>query len=190
MKICHPHRVITVLVVAWVAAATAAAAQTPLVSVVPDSVVVPHEQLFTLDIEVSSGVTGLMGYDIAVTFDADVIQLQSVSEGALPLLSGYNTFFHWFNPSLSTDSVHVNGAILGNTVDGPGTLFTLEFKGYAPEGLRETDVHIAWSVLRDGVNVDITHDTADGWVQVQKSVRVEPVSWGYVKSRYGVGRAP
>jgi hypothetical protein len=161
-------------------------AQGPTVAVYPDSIMVAHGSTFTLDIVVSADMTGLMGYDISVTFDGSVIHLQDATEGSLPATSGYETFFRWLNPPPPADSVHVNGAILGNTVDGPGALFTLEFIGYAPSTIGTTDVIIAVSTIRDGVNQDIVHTVAHGWVQVSAPIATESVTWGAVKSLYGV----
>jgi hypothetical protein len=160
-----------------------AAADTPLVYIHPDSSYVPHNTVFTLEVRVSAATTSLMGYNIAVTFDPSILQLQSVDEGSLPLTSGYTTFFHWLNPA-STDSVHVNGAILGNTVNGPGTLFTLTFKAWSPDDTQATDVVIAYSVIRDGVNQSIAHTVQGGHVLVESPIAVESATWGAVKALY------
>ena len=161
-----------------------AGAQTPLISVSPDSQIVAHGSTVTLEITISAETLELMGYNIAVVFNGDIIQLDSVNEGALPAGSGHTTFFHWLNPGTPTDSVHANGAILGTTVDGPGALIELEFTGNAPSSSRDTDVEIVFSVIRDGVNQDIVHSVAHGWIRVEPPVRVEESTWGRVKSRY------
>jgi uncharacterized membrane protein YczE len=163
---------------------TANADTGPLVCVTPDSLVVAINEIFSLNIEVNALTTELMGYNIAVAFDSSIITLQSVTEGTLPLGSSYPTFFEWLNPPPS-DSVHVNGAILGNTVDGPGTLFTLTFKGADLEVTLSTYVTIVFSILRDGVNQNIVHTVKSGWVRVEPPVAAEPRTWGGVKALYG-----
>jgi hypothetical protein len=174
----------TLMALACVGAAHPAEAQTPLISVSPDSQIVAHGSLLTLEITISAETLELMGYDIAVVFNGDIIRLGSVNEGSLPLGSGHTTFFHWLNPGTPTDSVHVNGAILGTTVNGPGAVIRLELTGYAPSNIRQTAVEIVFSVIRDGVNQDIVHSVAHGWVRVEPPVRAEETSWGRVKSRY------
>jgi hypothetical protein len=161
----------------------AAAAQTPLVYIDPDSTYIGHNTVVTLAVKVSAEMTSLMGYNIAVTFDPSVLQLQNVNEGSLPLTSGFDTFFYWLNPT-STDSVHVNGAILGHTVDGPGTLFTLTFLAWSPLHTATTDLVIATSVIRDGVNHNITHTVEHGWVLVEPPVAARLATWGEVKALY------
>jgi hypothetical protein len=187
MKKCEKRIPALVLVITVFVAlgclAPAAGAQTPLLSVDPDSVIVSDGTAFTLDIVISAEATELMGYNIAVVFDSDVIELSSVNEGSLPLTSGYTTFFYSYDTG-AADSVHVNGAILGNTVDGPGVLFTLEFEATPANGVEETDVDIAYSVLRTGVNEDIVHDVQHGYVRVVTPVRTEVVTWGVVKGLY------
>ncbi len=155
----------------------------PLVSIEPDSLVVPHGGTFSLDVTVSGDVTSLMGYNIAVTFDPNLLQLQSVTEGTLPTTSGYRSFFYWLNPA-SVDSVHVNGAVLGHTVDGPGALFRLTFRAWSPGGAQLTAVHIGYSELRDGLNHDIAHDVRGGKVLIETTIATEQTTWGAVKARY------
>jgi hypothetical protein len=67
---------------------------------------------------------------------------------------------------VKSDSVHVNGAILDATVDGPGELFTMVFRARTHGETRTTAVRIAYSALRDGANHPIDHATADGSVTV------------------------
>ncbi len=172
------------LALACVGSAIPAAAQAPLISVSPDSQTVAHGSSLTLEITISAETIELMGYNIAVVFNGDIIRLDSVNEGALPVFSGHTTFFDWLNPGTPTDSVHVNGAILGTTVDGPGAVIRLELTGHALNDIRETVVEIVFSVIRDGVNQNIVHSVAHGWVRVEPPIRVEETSWGRVKSRY------
>jgi hypothetical protein len=183
MKICQPLVAVALMAIAICAGmVTAPAAQT--LSILPDSTQVSDGTEFTLEIAVSGGVTSLMGWDIAVTFDSDALELVSVDEGSLPLFSGYPTFFFWYGGVLATDSVHVNGAILGDTVDGPGTLFTLTFEGHAVTDPTVTYVNIAYSVMRTGVNMDIAHDVENAVVEVLLGVSTETASWGVIKSLY------
>lgn len=177
------RRTLAMLATLAVLLAGAARAQGPLVSIDPATTYVPHNTVFTLGVHVSAETASLMGYNIAVTFDPAVLQLQGVAEGSLPLGSGYETFFFRLNPS-DPDSVHVNGAILGHTVDGPGTLFTLTFRGWAPSTTRTTQVTIATSVLRNGVNENIAHAVQGGTVIVETPIATHSATWGEVKSFY------
>ena len=174
--------IVLMLCMSWLSD-DANATDPPAVCIIPDSLVVAVNETFALNIFITDGITDLMGYNIAVAYDSSVIKLQSVDEGPLPLGSGYDTFFYWLNPPPS-DLVHVNGAILGHTVDGPGVLFTLTFKGAPVEVLETTDVVISFSLLRTGINEDIVHSVKPGHVVVVPPIPTEPTTWGEVKSLY------
>lgn len=152
--------------------------------IAPDSLYVVDESFFVLAVRVSDEVTSLMGYNVAITFDNTVIQILGANEGPLPLNSGHPTFFYWYNTGAMADSIHVNGAILGETVDGPGTLFVLAFEALDQVEDQETDVRIVFSELRDGVNQSIAHTVTDGWVKVLVTVPVEHRTWGAIKDIY------
>ncbi|RJR28242.1 MAG: hypothetical protein C4574_05210, partial [Candidatus Latescibacterota bacterium] len=126
----------------------------------PSLLVLPAEtntfvfQEFQIEIAANDDVVGLMGYDVAVDFDDSYLEVLAVEEGALPADSGFPTFFRWMNPGCGCDSVFVNGAILGNTLDGPGALFTITFRairaGTTTIGIRRSD-------LRNGINERLLH---------------------------------
>jgi hypothetical protein len=163
-------------------------ALSPLLSdtlfVSPDSTWRAEGEVFDIGICVSPGITELMGYNVAVTFDSSVIGILDVSEGPLPQASSDTTFFWWFNDGVKTDSVHVNGAILGATVDGPGELFTLTFKALKHGVVRTTAIRIAVSALRDGSNHPIAHERKNGFVAVEPTIPIEETTWGAVKNLY------
>lgn len=163
-------------------------AQTPLFAgtlyVSPDSTWVSEGEVFQIGVCVSAGITDLMGYNVAVTFDSSVIEILDVEEGALPLSASDTTFFWWFNPGVKSDSVHVNGAVLGGTVDGPGELFNLTFKALTHGVVRSTIIRIACSDLRDGTNHPIDHEKRNGFVAVEPTVPSHRATWGAVKDLY------
>lgn len=150
----------------------------------PDSVWKAEGEIFQLGVYVSTGVVDLMGYNVAVTFDSSVIEIVDVGEGPLMGTATDTTFFWWFGAGLKSDSVHVNGASLGATVDGPGELFTMTFKALTHGVVRTTNVRIALSELRDGTNHPIEHGRRHGFVAVEPTVRVEETTWGAIKERF------
>jgi len=121
-----------------------------------------HE--FQIEIAANEAIDGLMGYDVTVDFDDSYLEVLAVEEGALPANSGFGTFFRWMNPGCGCDSVYVNGAILGNTVDGPGALFTITFRairaGTTTIGIRRSD-------LRNGANERLLHFRHDAQVLIE-----------------------
>jgi hypothetical protein len=134
-------------------------------SLCPDSTWKSENEIFDVAVCIPAGITNLMGYDVAVTFDSSVIEILNVKEGPLPK-SAPSTFFQWLNPEGPADSVHVNGALFGHTVDGPGDLFTLTFKGLHDDAVTTTNICIAYSALRDGANHDIGHERKCGFVEI------------------------
>jgi hypothetical protein len=146
---------------------------TVFLSVGPDS--------FVVSVFVNADVTELMGWDITLQFDPARLTLRRVVEGALPLGSGFETFFWWFDPGVPGNTAHVNGAILGNTVDGPGPLFDLVFEQTA---VGTTYVELITTEIRTGVNSSIPHSTADGMVIIDDDIATEPATWGSVKEKY------
>ena len=151
------------------------------ISVLPDTKVVTIGMQFTLDVTVNDSVDSLMGYDVAVGFDRSYLEVVRVDEGSLPATSGYATFFRWLNEACSCDSILVNGSILGNTVDGPGTLFTITFKALK---LGKANVAILRSDLRNDVNQQLAHCSEDALVIIEPPIGTESCSWSRVKTLY------
>ena len=118
---------------------------------------------FEVEIAVNDEIDSLMGYNITIDFDASYLQVLNVEEGSLPEDSGFSTFFRWMNPGCNCDSVFVNGSILGNIVDGPGTLFTITFRAIS---VGTTTISIRSSDLRSGVNERLAHSTRDAVVVI------------------------
>ncbi len=152
----------------------------------PETTVTAELNLIVLGIDISADVTGLMGYNVGVTFDHSLIDLQIAEEGSLPTTSSDTTFFYyWYDPMITgLDSVHVNGAILGRTIDGPGTLFALEFQAHEVTQPETTHVSITYSELRNGVNQPITHTARGGVVIIEPTIAVKATTWGALKARY------
>jgi hypothetical protein len=152
----------------------------------PETTVTAEQSSLVIGFDVTSDVAGLMGYNIGVTFDHNLIDLQSAYEGALPASSSDTTFFYYWHDPVTTgdDSVLVNGAVLGRTVDGPGTLFTLSFETAEVAQPETTRVLITFSELRNGVNQSIAHTVRGGVVVIEPSIAVKPSTWGKIKSFY------
>ena len=142
-------------------------------SVCPDSTWKAEGEVFSIGVCISAGLTGVKGYNIAVTFDSSVIEIIDVEEGPLPQSVPGARFFWWYNEGVKTDSVHVNGAVLDATMDGPGELVTFTYKAKTHGVVSTTDVLIAYSQLRDGVNQPIGHETRVGFVAVEPMTGIE-----------------
>jgi hypothetical protein len=150
-------------------------------SILPDTTVVPIGAQFSLDVAVNDPADSLMGYNVTLGFDRSFLEVVRVEEGSLPAASGYATFFRWLNEGCACDSVIVNGSVLGNTIDGPGTLFTITFKALKP-GI--ADVIICRSDLRDGANRKLPHSIEDALAIIEPPIGSKASSWSGVKCLY------
>jgi len=137
-------------------------------SIAPDTAVTIYEQ-FTIEVTVNDGIEQLMGYDITVDVDDSFLEVVDVEEGSLPAGSLFDTFFRWMNPACACDSVHVNGSILGNTVNGPGTLFAITVRAIR---LGTTTVSVRRSDLRNGLNERLPHGVENAVVMIEPPERL------------------
>jgi hypothetical protein len=151
------------------------------ISVLPDTTVVTMDMQFSLDVAVNDPVDSLMGFDVIVGFDRSYLEVVRVEKGSLLATSGYPTFFGWLNAGCACDSIFVNGSILGGTVDGPGTLFTITFRALGPG---KANIVIRRSDLRNGLNQMLPHRSENALVIVEPPIGSEVSSWSRVKSLY------
>ena len=161
-------------------ASSPALAQADLFVSPADTTVLAGDE-FEVRIEIDADLLSMMGYDVVVAFDSSLVQLLSVTEGSLPPTGPSGSFFFWFNPGVPNTIVHVNGAVLGTTVDGPGVLFTIHFKALV---VGVTPIVIAFSDIRDSTNTAIPHNALSTTVVIDSPIPVEPVTWGGMKALY------
>ena len=117
-----------VLLVAMLASAATA---DPTLYVDPALTDVWTEGDFWVDVSVNAELLGLTGYDLAIDYDEGVLEVLEVVEGALPQSSGPSFFFSTTGPA-PENAIVINGAILGDAVDGPGVLASLHFLALVP----------------------------------------------------------
>jgi hypothetical protein len=147
----------------------AVAGGAPTISVEPPSTVVLELESFWVDVEINGEVLGVTGYDLVIDFDETLLEVLQVTEGDLP--EGYpgETFLFWTDEGTPSDALMVNGAILGGSVDGPGSLVRVEFLALAP-GI--SPVSFDSVELRDIENVPIAVTSVDGEVEILPVGRV------------------
>ena len=165
----------TVLLLVVAAAGQAAAGE---LSFDPDTSTVFTLDIFLIDVWIDEQ-DSIMGYDITVSFDGDILTPLGVYEGDLPVGSGHDTFFRWMNEAEAGGTITVNGSILGTTVSGPGVLFTISFRASA---VGVSPLEFGSCRMRNGLNEDLTLTFDDGWVEVMMPIAVKGSSWGAIKS--------
>ncbi len=168
-----------ILLAAIVSAAAAGAARADQLCFSPADTSIMNFDSFPVHVTVDA-IDSIMGYDISVSITGDpCVKILGVIEGPLPGSGGDPTFFRWLDP-LDTETISVNGSILGTVVDGPGILFTIYLQALQP-GTAHLD--FAYSELRDGVNRSIPHGNSCGAVIViDEAIAVEEATWGAIKS--------
>ena len=160
------------------AAAVPAAGATAVVLVEPADTTVCTLVAFPVRICAGDPVANLMGWDLRVAYDGNVLSVVDVTEGSLPAGCGHPTFFRQLDDEGGATIVHVNGSILGKTVDGPGALVTIWFSPVAP-GI--SPVLIIEADLRDGENTPLDPAVIHGSVTVDAAIGLAEASWGEIK---------
>lgn len=151
------------------------------VALVPALATIPCSLQVAVDVVVDS-VADLRGFSLAIDFDPSLVEIDSVTVG--PHVTGVpcgTFFFHVFHTA-GEDSVAIDGATLGCSMVGPGTLATIHFRGLSAPG--STAVTFQKLVLRDSANLTIASTGLPGWIDVNCSVPVVPTTWAQTKASY------
>ncbi len=121
------------------AAATSAVAS-PTVFVHPSELVVQPGETFSMSIRVDAGTDTVTCFLTEFTFDADVIELVTASEGSLFGMCGYATMYHW--DVVESGCHSCNDVALGFESHAlpPGELVDLEFTAGSGEGMTIIDI--------------------------------------------------
>jgi hypothetical protein len=134
-----------------------------------------------IDVWIDGDVTDLRGASLVMRFDPLVIRPVAVEEGQLFLDDPCPSFLRWRNADAIGDSVAVDVAGLGCSVQGPGPIVRLWVTGVADGStlLRGTDV-----ILRDATNATIPALWTPAHVIVACPVEASDRSWTAIKSAF------
>ncbi|MBD3367036.1 MAG: hypothetical protein GF405_02530 [Candidatus Eisenbacteria bacterium] len=132
-----------------------------------------------VSVTVNDEVLGVTGYDLLIEYDPMVVEPVGVSEGTLPAGYAGDTFLYWDVDDLNR--LLINGAVLGGSVDGPGTLVVIEFMGLA-DGM--SSLEFGTSELRDIDNEGIPTTWEGATIQVVGAVPVEGSTWTRLKALF------
>ncbi len=154
--------VLLAVLLAVVPGATASAA--PSLYIDPFFVEVWEDEYVWVDVAINDELLGLTGYDLLLDYDESVVELIDVVEGALPQTAGA-TFFYWTTDPGTSNAIVINGAVLGDSVDGPGVIARIHFRAIA---LGTTPVEFLSFELRDIDNVPLFAVPNDGYILVNE----------------------
>lgn len=133
-------------------------------------------------------VADLRGFSMAIAFDPSLVAIDSVTVGShVTGASCGSYFFHVFHTP-GEDSVAIDGATLGCSMTGPGTLATIHFRGLSLPG--STAVTFQKLLLRDGTNDSLGATGDPGWIDVSCTIPVVPTTWARTKASYRDGGSP
>lgn len=160
------------LLMSLVPAAQAELSFDPLNGVLLDTLVV--------SVTVDGSITDLRGFSWALEFDPSIAVPVAVNAGDLLSGAACPDFVTWLNAASIGDSIVVDGATLGCSVDGPGAIVDITFVGV---GFGISPLHWRRSELRDSLNAPIAHLCTDGSL-IRSPVTVEAVPWSRLKRWY------
>jgi hypothetical protein len=171
--------------------ASTAAMGVPTIYVSPAHTEVDMMSYCTVEVMINDEVLGVTGYNLLIDFDEGIILVDSVFEGNLPWEYEGDTFFYWSDSGNPSNALRIQGAVLGGSVNGLGSLASVRFyalnMGTSPLGflsvdLRDIDNHSIPVTWVDGdVLVTMPSSGVDGDLVAAPAV---PASWGRIKALY------
>ncbi|MBN2565979.1 MAG: hypothetical protein JXB46_09755 [Candidatus Eisenbacteria bacterium] len=118
--------------------------------------------IFSIDVAINVSLTGLTGYSLAMAIDPAIVRFIDAVEGPLPSSEGADTYFYWTLEGAESDTLVINGAVLGDWIDGPGVIATVSFLAFfqgtsevefAAVDLRDIDNNAIYALSQDAVVV-------------------------------------
>jgi len=154
---------LALVAIALLAAIPQMAAGVATISIEPPSTEVLKLENFWVEVVISEDVSGVTGYDLLIDFDESLLEVLQVVEGELPESYPGETFFTYIDEGQPSEALLINGAVLGGSVDGPGSLVRIEFVALVP-GV--SPVSFMSVELRDLENAEIPVTAVDGEVEI------------------------
>lgn len=151
----------------------------------PDGIIEGSGTL-AVHVTVDAAAIDLRGFSLVLAFDRTVVEVDSVYAESLLVSAPCPYFFRWFEDA-AADSVAFDGATLGCSTSGPGTIVTIVFRALPlSEGQAFAISPLGWrtAVLRDSANRTIPTICLPGYIMVLHPVSVEPATWGRTKAAY------
>jgi hypothetical protein len=150
-------------------------------SFVPVSTEVACDEARPIDVWIDDSVTDLRGASLVMRFDPQVIRPVAVEEGQLFVDAPCPPFLRWNNATSIGDSVFVDVAGLGCSVQGPGPILRVWVTGVADGST------LLWgtaATLRDGANVPMTALWTPAHIIVACPIKTQVGSWAALKASF------
>ncbi|MFN0149136.1 MAG: cohesin domain-containing protein [bacterium] len=147
----------------------------------PPSGVIVCDETLTVDVTIDASVTDLRGFTLVFEFDPAIVAPVSATAGALVTGAGCPNFFTWLNAAAIGDSIAIDGATLGCSVAGAGSIAQLRFVG---TGIGTSALDCRSGSMRDSQNAEIPFTCVPGTIEYSCQTPVESETWGRVKALY------
>jgi len=177
------------LAVAFLLAASATLSINPGWSQVDSLTFQPDEAMFAchdslvVSVMIPATITDLRGFTLVFEFDSAVLTPMSVRAGSLLENVACPHFFQWLNFNAVGDSIAVDGAGLGCSMQGPGEIVHLVFQGYI-EGIGYLRCRPGRGILRDALNQSIPFECGEGTYDYHCAIPVARQPWWAIKVLY------
>jgi len=136
----------------------------------------------TVDLTVDAGAIDLRGFTLVLEFDPAHITPIAVTRGALMTGAACASFFSWINAAAIGDSILVDGATLGCSMTGPGSIVQVQFVHGPTQGT--SPLRCRSGSFRNSLNQPQPYTCPDGSVTYSCPVPVALPTWGRMKHIY------
>ena len=159
--------------------AAGALAQTPItVSFDPPAGEFECNDTLVVSIVVDAAAVDLRGFSLEIGYDETIVEPIAVTAGDLLVGAACDHFVTWIDPG-NDGTLEVDGATLGCSVAGPGSIVSIEFAGV---GEGSSPLECLSGILRDGDNATLDYTCVPGTIQWTCPVPVEARAWGELKA--------
>jgi hypothetical protein len=134
-----------------------------------------------VDLGTDAAVVDLRGFSLTLSYDPAVLDPISVTAGSLVASASCGNTLYWIDPGNNDGSLEVDLALLGCSVNGPGSVLTIEFQGV---GDGTTTLQCPDRIFRDSVNAEIPMNFLPVDISYSCPVPTARHSWGMLKSTY------
>jgi hypothetical protein len=154
----------------------------PAIYLTPQFTEVYEGATFSIDVCVNGSVEGLTGHNLTLTLGPDCVRFLDAAEGPLPSSGGADTYFFRSIEGASAETLVINGAVLGDSIDGPGVLATIELfarlPGTVPLEFLSVDLRDIYNNALDVLSQDAVIVVLPG------GSATEQRSWGSLKAMF------
>ena len=132
-----------------------------------------------VNVKIDASVTDLRGFTFVFEFNPAAVTPIAVVAGPLETGAACGNFFQWINSAAIGDSIYVDGATLGCSVAGPGSIIQMTFATVAHAAT--SPLRCRSGAMRNALNQPIPYTCHAGTLQTCPGIAVEPQPWTRVK---------